>query len=213
MKRVIVFLKTCLYALPLFLSSLHAKSQPFAIKYDSARLWTLIFLKVTKVKIKIHHKNHLPLKEGVLFVVINNSSIDQEICMSVFTSPFVSILTSSQRLYMISKSWQKTVETIVLPKMLDEKYFKESLNVACFVERYDLISDQLLDLVIKHRYPIMLIDIDQAHRVIDEQPLWRSVVDVSMNIPIVAEEYSDLSLTQLKHLILERKEGTIYEHD
>jgi 1-acyl-sn-glycerol-3-phosphate acyltransferase len=213
MKRIVVFLKTTLYALPLLLSSAHVRKLPFAIKYESARLWTMIFLKACRVKIKIHHKNHLPLKEGVFFVVLNSSSVDQEVCISVFNSPFVSVLSKPKRLFMISKTWQKRIETVVVPTILSEKYFDASQNVMCFVDRYDLISDNLLKLVVKHKYPIILIDIDNAHRIIDENPHWRTIVDVSINIPIVAEEYTDLSLTQLKHTLIQRKEGTIYEHD
>ena len=213
MKRIVVFLKMTLYALPLLLSSAHARKLSFEIKYESARLWTMIFLKACKVKIKIHHKNHVPLKEGVFFVVLNGSSVDQEVCFSVFNSPFVSVLSKPKRLFMISRTWQKRMETVVLPTILNEKYFINSQNVMCFTDRYDLISDNLLKLVIEHKYPIILVDIDNAHRIIDDKPQWRTIVDVAINIPIVAEEYADLSLTQLKHLLIQRKEGTIYEHD
>lgn len=212
-KRAIVTFKSAFFALPMYFSSLHVKKHEFAIIYDTARLWALMFLKFAQVKVKVHHKNYIPLKEGVLFVCLSQSSIDQEIILSAISSPSVSYLNNEKRLFLVSNAWQKRLKSVVSPKLLDEKIFKDNQNVVVFVDHYDKINESLIKHAMEYGYPIVLLDIENAHRALDEKPLKRVVVDVLFNIPIVSEEYNGLSLKQLKHLMIERKEGNVYEHD
>jgi hypothetical protein len=212
-KKALVTLKSGFFALPMYFSSLHVKKHGFAIVYETARLWALMFLKFAQVKVKVHHKNYIPLKEGVLFVCLSQSSIDQEIILSAISSPSVFYLNKEKRLFLVSNAWQKRLKSVNYPKLLDEKIFKDNQNIVVFVDHYDKINESLINHVIKYDYPIVLLDIVNAHRALDEKPLKRVVVDVMFNIPIVSEEYSGLSLNQLKHLMIERKEGNMYEHD
>lgn len=212
-KKLMVVIKSGFFALPMYLSSLHGKNQDYAIIYDTARLWSLMYLKFIHVKLKIHHKNYIPLKDGVLFVVINQSSIDQEICLSTFTTPSRFYLSREKRLFSISKAWQKSLGSVIAPGVFDEKIFRDNQNIIAFVDQYDKINDTLIELVMKYNYPIVLLDIENAHRALDEQVMKRLVVDVTFNIPLVSEEYNGLSIKQLKHAMIERKEGNVYEHD
>ena len=213
MKKLIVWMKSLFFALPMALSSFHSKKQEFSIVYDTARLWTLMFLKNVKVKIKIHHKNYMPLKEGVLFVVINGSSIDQEVIISSMTTPFISVLTKEKRLFLLSKAWQKRLKTLVKPTSMDSTYFEEGQNFVNFADSIEMVNDACLTHAMNYDYPIVLIDVMNANRALDTQVLPSVVVDVKFNIPIVSEEYKESSLTQLKHVMHIRKEGNVYEHD
>jgi len=212
-KKLVVTIKSAFFALPMYFSSLHVKNHEFSVIYETARLWSLMFLKFLNVKVKVHHKNYIPLKDGVLFVAFNQSSIDQEIALSTFSTPSVFYLPSEKRLFNLSKAWQKRLKSVVSPKILDEKIFKENKNIIAFVDHYDKINDTLMEHVMKYNYPIVLLDIKNAHRALDEKPLKRLIVDVTINIPIVSEEYNGLSVKQLKHTMIERKEGNVYEHD
>lgn len=213
MKKIIVWVKTLFLALPMFFSSLHARKQPFSIVYETARLWTLMFLKNAKVKIRLHHKNHLPLKEGIYFVVINGSSIDQEVILSSMGIPFVAILSHEKRLFLISKSWQNKLKTMVNPTQIDKSWYENNRNIINFTDTLDTVNETGLSLAMEYNYPIVLIDINNAERALDTQVLPRVVVDVNFHIPIVQEEYKEYSLTELKLMMHKRKEGNMYEHD
>ena len=212
-KKMMVSIKCFFFAIPMFFSSLHAKKQPYEVVYETARLWTLMFLKFAKVKIKIHHKNYVPLKDGVLFVVLSKSSIDQEICLSSFAAPATFVLSEDKRLFLISKSWQNTLKSVVTPKIIDERHFKNNHNVVAIIDQYDKLNDTLLEYVMKYDYPIVLVDIENAQHALDEKVQKRVIVNVNFNIPIVSEEYDGLSIKQCKHALIERKEGNVYEHD
>jgi hypothetical protein len=217
MKKAIVWIKMTFLALPMALSSFHSRKQPFAIVYDTARLWTLMFLKNIKVKIKIHNKNYLPLKEGVLFVVQHGSSIDQEVVLSSMMVPFISVLTKEKRLFLLSKSWQKRLQTVVNPRKTDEArldvLFQEGRNVVNFTDSIETVNEACLLAAMKYDYPVVLIDIINAKKALDTQIEPQVVVDVKFTIPIVEEEYKECSLSQLKHIMHIRNEGNVYEHD
>lgn len=213
MKKALVSLKMSFLALPMFLSSFHSRKQPFAIVYDTARLWTLMFLKNAKVKIRIHNKNYMPLKEGVLFVVLANSSIDQEIILSSMVNPFISVLYKNKRLFLVSASWQKRLQTKVNPHHMDSDIFQANTNVVVFSESIELVNQATLQKAMDYGYPIVLIDIQRANQAFDHQIQPKVIADVSFNIPIVLEEYSDCSLSELKHIMHIRNEGNVYEHD
>lgn len=213
MKKIIVWIKASFVALPMALSSFHSRNQNFSIVYDTARLWTFMFLKSVKVKIRIHNKNYMPLKEGVLFVVMNGSSIDQEVILSSMTTPFVSVLSREKRLFLISKAWQKRLQTLVNPTQMDESWFEAGRNIVNFANTIETVNDACLTMAMKYDYPVVLIDIINAEKALDTSVLPRVVVDVKFHIPIVQEEYKESSLAQLKHVMHIRKEGNLYEHD
>ena len=155
----------------------------------------------------------MPLKEGVLFVVINGSSIDQEVILSTMSTPFVSVLSKEKRLFLFSKAWQKTLKTLVNPREIDPTLFENGHNIINFIDTIDTVNDACLTGAMNHGYPIVFIDIMNANQALDSQVLPRVVVDVKFNIPIVQEEYKGSSLTELKQMMHIRKEGTVYEHD
>jgi DNA polymerase II large subunit len=171
------------------------------------------YLRILKVKIKIHHKNHVPLKSGVAFIILNESSVDQEIALSLFKHPTRHYLTQARKLFKISKAWQKRLESTINPAPLALQHFENSEDFVIFCDSYDGINDHLMAQLIRYQYPMVLLSVDNARRVVDDQPLPRVVVDVYFHIPIVYEEYEGLSIKQIKLMLLERKEGNIYEYD
>lgn len=212
-KRAWVSIKLYFVALVLYLTALHTKRQPLEVRYDIGRMWALWYLRTLKAKLKLHHKNHVPLKAGVAFIMLNESSIDQEIGLCLFNQTTIHYLNKDKKFFKISKIWQKRLETIVYPHQIDKKHLEASRDILILCDSYDQIDDGVLTQLSQAHYPLVLLSINNSNRVLDDQPLKRSVVDVSFHIPIVYEEYEGLSIKQIKLMLLERKEGNIYEYD
>lgn len=197
MKKALVFYRMLFMGLPLFFSSLHAKKQPMKIRYQLFAMWSISFLKFARTKVKTKNQNYVPLKDGMLYILKQTSSIDESMLALSVPSPISFILEKPKRFWFVSLSWMKLMSSAILTKQLNPDIFNQSDNLVYIYDHKHGINKAVIQLATAAKLPIICIVANNANHVLDQQVKSKVEVVVEFALPLVYEEYCQLELNDI----------------
>lgn len=183
MIRLNLFITRTFLWLPMQLNLMKLKRVPLDVKHQLVRMWAVLFLKVSKVKVKVKYRNHIPLQSNTL-ILVPSMPLIHEICLVGLTNDCVFFLPKATS-YGLPQKWLETIKV----KSLND------LPTYCIMFEDDLLQEHLNELE-KCHFQIMKI------KVIGLESLLRKPVKVTLEcgVPLSVEECAVASLETIRNL-------------
>lgn len=169
--------------LPMQLNLRKMKRLPLSVKNQLVRMWAVLFLRISQVKVKVKYRNHVPLQSNTL-ILVPSSPLIHEICLVGLISDCV-LFQPKATTYGLPQKWLDTLKV-------------ESLNdlpTYCIMSEDDLFQEHLNELENCH-FQIMKIKVRGL------ESLLRKPVKVTLEcgVPLSVEECAVASIETIRNL-------------
>jgi hypothetical protein len=183
MIRVNLILVRAFFWLPMQLNLRKMKRLTLDVKHHLVRMWAVLFLRVSKVKVKVKYRNHIPLQLNTL-ILVPSLPLMHEICLVGLASECVFFLPKATS-YGLPQAWLNTLRIDSI----------KDFPTYCIMFEDDLTQDHLNELE-SCKFQVMKI------KVVGLDSLLRKPVKVTLEcgIPLSIEESAVASIETIRNL-------------
>lgn len=183
MIRVNLLLVRIFFWLPMQLTLRKMKRMPLNIKHQLVRMWAILFLKISKVKVKVKYRNHIPLQINTL-ILVPSIPLIHELCLVGLTNECVFYQPKSTT-YGLPQKWLNALKIDSI----------KDFPTYCIMYEDDLTQDHLHELA-PYLFQIMKIKVNGI------ELLLRKPVKVTLEcgVPLSIEECSVASIETIRNI-------------
>lgn len=183
MIRLNLFLVRAFFWLPMLLNLRKMKRLPLSVKHHLVRMWAVLFLKISKVKVKVKYRNHIPLQTNTL-ILVPSLPLIYEICLVGLINECVFFQPKATS-YGLPQKWLDTLKVESL----------KDFPAYCIMSEDDLIQDHLNELE-NCKFQIMKIKVNGLESLLSKPVK----VTLECGIPLSIEECAVASLETIRNL-------------
>ncbi len=214
MKKVWLWIKMSLYLPAVYISALQSRKQPFKVRFELAKAWSVMIIKMTKSKLMVEGVNNIPLKDGMLFVVNHQGSLDGFVLLAaspVLISavgkiesnkiPFMNVWYNNLDVILFDRSSVK--DSVAMVQKLTQR-LERGHNMVIFPEgtrSYGNVMGEFkagaLKGAINAKVPIVPVALIDSFKALDDPKAKRVTIKVRYLQPIHHEEYQPMTIQQL----------------
>jgi 1-acyl-sn-glycerol-3-phosphate acyltransferase len=214
MKKFWLWIKMSLYLPAVFLSAVQSRKQPFKIRFELAKAWSSMLIRMTKSKLVVESENNIPLQDGMLFVVNHQGSVDGFVLLAASPVPISAVGKIESKKIPFMNVWYKNMDVI----MFDRSSVKDSVamvtklterlkmghNMVIFPEGTRSYSNSMgefkagsLKAAINAKVPVVPVALIDSYKALDDPKAKKVIIRVRYLQPIHYEEYQSLTIQQL----------------
>jgi 1-acyl-sn-glycerol-3-phosphate acyltransferase len=214
MKKFWLWIKMGLYLPAVFISALQSRKQPFKVRFELAKAWSLMIIRMTKSKIVAQGENNIPLQDGMLFVVNHQGSVDGFALLAASPVPISAVSKIESKKIPFMNVWYKNLDVL----MFDRNSVKDSVamvgklterlkmghNMVIFPEGTRSYGNTMgefkagsLKAAVNAKVPIVPVALIDSYKALDDPKAKKVVIKVRYLQPLHHEEYQDLTIQQL----------------
>lgn len=213
MKKFWLWVKMGLYLPAVFISAIQSRRQPFKVRFELAKAWSLMIIRMTKSKIVAEGENNIPLQDGMLFVVNHQGSVDGFALLAVSPVPISAVSKIESKKIPFMNVWYKNLDVI----MFDRHSVKDSVtmvgklterlkmghNMVIFPEGTRSYGNTMgefkagpLKAAVNAKVPIVPVALIDSYKALDDPKAKKVIIKVRYLQPLHHEEYLDMTIQQ-----------------
>ncbi len=214
MKKFWLWVKMGLYLPAVFISAIQSRRQPFKVRFELAKAWSLMIIRMTKSKIVAEGENNIPLQDGMLFVVNHQGSVDGFALLAASPVPISAVSKIESKKIPFMNVWYKNLDVI----MFDRQSVKDSVtmvgklterlkmghNMVIFPEGTRSYGNTMgefkagsLKAAVNAKVPIVPVALIDSYKALDDPKAKKVIIKVRYLQPLHHEEYLDMTIQQL----------------
>ncbi len=214
MKKFWLWMKMGLYLPAVYISALQSRKQPFTVRFELAKAWSAMIIRMTNSKLAVEGANNIPLKDGMLFVVNHQGSVDGFVLLAASPVPISAVSKIESKKIPFMNVWYSNMDVI----MFDRNSVKDSVamvqkltdrlkrghNMVIFPEGTRSYGNTMgefkagaLKAAINAQVPIVPVALIDSYKALDDPKAKKVTIRVRYLQPIHYEEYQPLTIQQL----------------
>ena len=214
MKKFWLWIKMGLYLPAVYISAVQSRKQPFKVRFELAKAWSSMLIRMSKSKLVVENDNNIPLQDGMLFVVNHQGSLDGFVLLAASPVPISAVGKIESKKIPFMNVWYKNMDVI----MFDRGSVKDSIamvhkltdrlnlghNMVIFPEGTRSYGNTMgefkagsLKAAIVAKVPIVPVALIDSYKALDDPKAKKVIIKVRYLQPIHYEEYQSLTIQQL----------------
>lgn len=230
-KKAKLWMKMFLLLPVAYISAVRVRKKDFGLRFEVARQWAFILLRMTKTRLEIKGQENFPKEDGNLLVCNHQGSMDAFVLFGAIDVPFTAVGKVQGAKIPILGRWYKVMEMVLFDRdsakdsirMVREtaEVIKKGRNVLIFPEgtrskRAEMgeFKAGALKPAFLAKCPIVPIALIDSYKVLDEPGGNRFIVGVSIGKPMLYDEYEGMTTQEVADRIkqqiqtmMDKKEG------
>jgi len=230
-KKAKLWMKMLLLLPVAYISAVRVRKKDFGLRFEVARQWAFILLRMTKTRLEIKGQENFPKEEGNLLVCNHQGSMDAFVLFGAIDVPFTAVGKVQGAKIPILGRWYKVMEMVLFDRdsakdsirMVREtaEVMKKGRNVLIFPEGTRSKKAEMgefkagaLKPAFLAKCPIVPIALIDSYKVLDAPGGNRFIVGVSVGKPMLYEEYGEMTTQEVADKIkqqiqamMDKKEG------
>jgi len=230
-KKAKLWMKMLLLLPVAYISAVRVRKKDFGLRFEVARQWAFILLRMTKTRLEIKGQENFPKEEGNLLVCNHQGSMDAFVLFGAIDVPFTAVGKVQGAKIPILGRWYKVMEMVLFDRdsakdsirMVREtaEVMKKGRNVLIFPEGTRSKKAEMgefkagaLKPAFLAKCPIVPIALIDSFKVLDAPGGNRFIVGVSVGKPMLYEEYGEMTTQEVADKIkqqiqamMDKKEG------
>ena len=214
MKKFWLWIKIGLYLPAVFISAIQSRKQPFKVRFELAKAWSAMIIRMTKSKLVVDGANNIPLQDGMLFVVNHQGSVDGFVLLAASPVPISAVSKVESKKIPFMNIWYKNLDVL----MFDRHSVKDSVamvgklterlskghNMVIFPEGTRSYGNTMgefkagaLKAGVNAKVPIVPVALIDSYKALDDPKAKKVIIQVHYLQPIHHEEYQSLTIQEL----------------
>jgi 1-acyl-sn-glycerol-3-phosphate acyltransferase len=214
MKKFWLWVKMGIYLPAVFISAIQSRKQPFGVRFELAKAWSSMLIRMSKSKLVVEGVNNIPLQDGMLFVVNHQGSLDGFVLLAASPVAISAVGKIESKKIPFMNIWYNNLDVI----MFDRTSVKDSIamvgklterltlghNMVIFPEGTRSYGNTMgefkagaLKAGVNAKVPIVPVVLIDSYKALDDPKAKKVTIKVRYLQPIHYEEYQGQTTQQL----------------